>query len=117
MHELALSRSVLDTALAHAGGRRVLAVDLAIGALRQAAPDSLAFYFEIVSRGTACEGAQLRARHLPARLRCTCGHEWELEDPAFRCPRCGGARVTVLSGDELLVESIEVEEERCTAAR
>ncbi len=118
MHELSLSRSILDAALTHADGRRVLAVQLRVGALRQVVPDSLAFYFEIVARGTACEGARLVASSVPARLRCDCGAEWELQEPAFRCPRCDSSRVTVMSGDELAVESIEVEEdEACTAAR
>ena len=118
MHELSLSRSILDTALAHADGRRVLAVQLTVGALRQVVPDSLEFYFEIVARGTACEGARLVTSSVPARLRCDCGQQWELQEPAFRCPRCGGSQVTVMSGDELTVASIEVEEdEACTAAR
>jgi len=118
MHELSISRSVLDTALAHACGRRVLLVEVSIGGLRQVAPASLAFYFEILSRGTACEGAELTTRLMPARLRCDCGSEWQLEHPSFRCPRCGGGNVTVLDGEQLCVDSIEVEEEEaCTAPR
>ncbi len=111
MHELSLSRSILDAALAHADGRPVVAVDVTVGALRQVVPKSLSFYFEIVSSGTICEGAQLRTHVAAARLRCACGHEFELHEPAFRCPRCAGSEVTVLSGEELTVDSIEVEEE------
>ncbi len=110
MHELSLSRSILDAALAHADGRPVVAVDVTAGALRQVVPSTLSFYFEIVSRGTSCEGAQLRTHVAPARLRCGCGREWELHEPAFRCPRCSGGEVTVLSGEELTVDSIEVQE-------
>jgi hydrogenase nickel incorporation protein HypA/HybF len=117
MHELSLSRSILDAALAHADGRSVVAVDVTVGALRQVVPSSLSFYFEIVSSGTICDGARLRTHLAPARMRCVCGHEWELREPAFRCPRCDGGEVTVLSGEELTVDSIEVEEEPCTAAR
>ena len=117
MHELSISRSVLDAALAHADGRRVLLICMAIGALRQVVPGSLAYYFEIVSRGTDCDGARLQMRLVAARLRCACGEEWELEDPSFRCPRCRDGKVTVLGGDELAVDWIEVEEETCTAAR
>lgn len=117
MHEQALARGVLDAAVAHAQGRRVLRVDVAVGALRQVVPGSLAFHFEILARGTLCEGARLQQRVVRARLRCACGHEWELEEPSFRCPRCGGARTSVLGGEELLVESIEVEEETCIARR
>ncbi len=117
MHECSLSRSILDAALGHADGRNVTRVDVTVGALRQVVPDSLAFYFEIVSRGTACEGARLEARRAPARLRCACGEQWELVEPTFRCPRCDGGEVTVLSGEELTVDSIEVEEQTCIAAQ
>jgi hydrogenase nickel incorporation protein HypA/HybF len=117
MHELSISRAIVETASRHAGAGRVVSVRVAIGALRQVTPSSLHFYFEIVSRGTACEGALLDTCLSPARMRCTCGEEWELADVCFRCPRCAGAEVTVVSGEELCVESIEVEEERCTAPR
>jgi hydrogenase nickel incorporation protein HypA/HybF len=117
MHELSISRAVLDTATRHAAGRRVVLVDVTIGALRQVVADSLAFYFQIVARGTICEGATLRPRVAAARLRCACGQQWELEEPSFRCPRCGGAQVSVLDGDQLTVDSIEVEEVQCTAPR
>ena len=82
-------------------------------------PASLAFYFELVARGTVCEGARLEQELVPARLRCRCGHEWELDGIDFRCAACGAADVTVVSGEEFLVESIDVEEEEpaCTARR
>ena len=117
MHELSISRAIVETANRHAAAGRVLSVRVAIGALRQVLPDSLRFYFEIVARGTACDGALLDTRLVPARMECACGEAWELEDVCFRCPCCGGAEVTVVCGDELCVESIEVEEERCTAPR
>jgi hydrogenase nickel incorporation protein HypA/HybF len=117
MHELSISRAIVETASRHAGAGRVVSVRVAIGALRQVTPSSLHFYFEIVARGTACDGALLDTHLVPARMRCACGEVWKLEDVCFRCPRCGGAEVSVVSGEELCVESIEVEEERCTAPR
>jgi hydrogenase nickel incorporation protein HypA/HybF len=120
MHELSISSAVVDTVVGHAAGRPVTAVNLTVGAFRQVVPDSLEFYFEIVSRGTVCEGARLRQALVPLRLGCSaCGEKWEPELPAFRCPRCAGSAVEVLRGNELEVESIEVEEEAgtCTAPR
>jgi hydrogenase nickel incorporation protein HypA/HybF len=115
MHELSVSSAVVDTVLKHAAGRRVIVVSLRIGHLRQVVPDSLAFYFELVSRETLCEGARLEQEYVPARLRCTgCASEWDPEDAWFRCTRCGGPG-EVIAGDELEVESIEVEEAACTA--
>ena len=119
MHELSLSQAVLDTALRHAGGRPVTAVTVRVGALRQVVPDSLEFYFELVSRDTPCEGATLETVPVPAVLRCTgCSLEWTLERPVFACPACAGRDVEVVAGNELEVESIVVEEEEaCIAPR
>jgi hydrogenase nickel incorporation protein HypA/HybF len=113
VHELSIAGAVVDTAIRHAAGRRVTVVTVRAGALRQVVPDSLAFYFGLVTRGTACEGARLELEVVPARLRC-CGREWEVDFPDFRCPACMGA-ARVIAGDELEVESIEVEEAACTA--
>jgi hydrogenase nickel incorporation protein HypA/HybF len=118
VHELALAGAVIGTVERHAGGRRVTAVYLKVGHLRQVVPDSLAFYFEHVARGTVCEGARLEQELVPAALRCDCGHEWTLDDPVFRCPACGGAGAEVVAGEEFLVESIDVvseQESACTA--
>jgi hydrogenase nickel incorporation protein HypA/HybF len=115
MHELSVSSAVVDTVLKHAAGRRVIVVSLRIGHLRQVVPDSLAFYFELVSRETLCEGARLEQEVVPALLRCDgCAREWDPEDAWFRCTGCGGPG-EVIAGNELEVESIEVEEAACTA--
>jgi hydrogenase nickel incorporation protein HypA/HybF len=112
MHELSLSNAIVSTAVAHARGRRVTAVNVLVGNMRQVVPESLEFYFDLVARETPCEGAVLQQTVLPARLRCrACGLEWELEVLDFRCPGCGDADFEVMSGAELEVESIEIEEE------
>ena len=117
MHEMAISSAVLESVLRHAAGRRGTSVQLRVGHLRQVVPDSLEFYWGIVTRDSVCEGSALEQEVVPARLACRgCAREWEIELPVFRCPGCGGADVEVAAGDELEVESIEVEEEpACTA--
>jgi hydrogenase nickel insertion protein HypA len=108
VHELSIAAAIVDTATRHAARRRVTAVHLRVGHLRQVVPASLAFSFELVSRGTPCAGARLEQQVVPARLRCEgCGREWALETAAFRCPTCGAAGATVVSGEELEVESID----------
>ena len=122
MHELALAGAVIDTAERHAGGRRVTLIQLRLGELRQVVPDSLAFYFEHVARGTLCEGAALEYETSPATLGCArVRRELGARRPprgrgraSFRCPRCGAADVAIEAGNEFEVESIEVEEPACT---
>lgn len=115
MHELSLSGAVVDTALRHAAGRKVTLVELTVGALRQVVPSSLEFYFQISARDTLCEGARLEQREVEARLACKAcpAAQWTLDQPIFRCPECGGSEIEVLTGEEFLVESIDVEEDAC----
>jgi hydrogenase nickel incorporation protein HypA/HybF len=117
MHEFSIASAVVATAIKHADGRRVTTVSVRLGALRQVVPDALAFAFEIVARETLCEGARLESESVPARVRCTpCDQTSTLERLPLRCPRCGGGAVAVIGGEELEVESIEVEEDAaCTA--
>ena len=119
MHELSLSGAIVNTVVKHAAGRHVTVVTMRVGALRQVVPDTLDFYFGFVSKGTVCESARLEQELIPARLRCAaCEREWEIELPIFMCPGCGpSGRVEVAAGDELEVESIEVEEAECIARR
>jgi len=120
MHELSLSTAIVNTAVKHAGGRKVSTVNLRVGKLRQVVPETLEFYFEFVARDTVCEGAQLEHEVVDARLRCRpCGSEWAIEIPAFRCPTCGRSDVEIAAGDEFQIESIEIleEEAACIAPR
>ena len=112
MHELSVARGIVAAVERHAEGRPVAVVNLRVGTLRQVVPDSLEFYFGFVAKETRCEGARLEIEVVPATLRCTdCAAEWELDEPLFRCARCGSTAVEVAAGDELQVESIEIEEE------
>ncbi|MGH2918542.1 MAG: hydrogenase maturation nickel metallochaperone HypA [Solirubrobacteraceae bacterium] len=121
MHEFDLSSAIVATVRKHSHGRRVTHVTLRIGRLRQVVKDTLEFYFAIVGKDTECEGATLEIVDIPAALRCNnCKREWEIEIPAFICGDCGPGAVEVVSGEEFMVESIEVEDEEdaaCTAPR
>jgi hydrogenase nickel incorporation protein HypA/HybF len=110
MHEFSLARGIIETAIRHAEGRPVTAVGLRVGALRQVVPDTLAFAFELAARDTPCAGARLEQELVLCRLRCpSCELEWTAAEPDFRCSECGSP-AAVLSGDELLIEWITVDD-------
>jgi hydrogenase nickel incorporation protein HypA/HybF len=49
--------------------------------------------------------------HVPARVAChDCGAEGEAPTFPLGCASCGGLDVSVVAGEELLVESLELEE-------
>jgi hydrogenase nickel incorporation protein HypA/HybF len=112
MHELAIAESVVRIAAAHAGERTVSRVDLKVGHLRQVVPSALAFSFELVAQGTCVEGAELAMEEVPAAGRCrSCAADGELRAFPLACARCGSWDVEVTRGEELLVESLELEAE------
>jgi hydrogenase nickel incorporation protein HypA/HybF len=112
MHELAIAQSVIEIACRHAAGRRVSRVNLKIGHLRQVVPSALTFSFDVVAEGTPAEGAELAIEAVPAVARCrACGAESEQPAFPFQCSACGGLDLEVIAGNELIVESLEIEEE------
>jgi hydrogenase nickel incorporation protein HypA/HybF len=109
MHEVSFAGAIVAVAERHADGRRVAQVDVKVGRLRQVVPDALRFAFELVAAGTPVEGAELVVDEVPVTIACrTCAAESRLSEFPFACPRCGGVDVDVLSGDELLVDSLEL---------
>jgi hydrogenase nickel incorporation protein HypA/HybF len=121
VHELAVAQAIVAAAARHAEGRPVSVVRVRVGRLRQVVPEYLGFYFEVASKGTDCEGAELEWERVDSRLACSaCGAEWDPAPPPartgdelivrFRCPECESADHRVVSGDEIVVESIDVTE-------
>ena len=113
MHELAVTESLLEIALRHAeraGARRIVRLNLVVGELASIVDESVQFYWDIISRDTIAEGAQLRFDRVPGTLRCMrCGHVFPIDGANYTCPECGEARVVVAGGDEFRLDSIEVD--------
>ena len=112
MHELAIADSVVQVASRHAGDRQVTKVYLKVGHLRQVVPSALAFSFELVAQGTPVEGAVLEIEEVPVRGECReCRAESRLESFPLQCAACGAFDLEILQGEELYVESLELEEQ------
>lgn len=113
MHELSLCRGIFGIVERARGGRRVTAVDVDVGHLRQVVPRTLEYCWGIVCEGTALEGARLRIDHIPVRLRCRdCGAHTDVAQAlVLVCGDCGGARCDVVRGEEFMVRSMDVEGE------
>jgi hydrogenase nickel incorporation protein HypA/HybF len=110
MHELAIAESIVAIAERHAAGRRVTRVEVAVGHLRQVVPAALDFAFELVAQGTVLDGAELALEEVPAAVRCrACGAEGRVDGFPLACRACGGWDVAVIAGEELRVESLDLE--------
>jgi len=93
-------------------GGKVARVYLKVGKLAAVVPQSLRFCFDIVAKETPVAGAILEIQEVAVTARCNdCDHIWEIGEPVFSCPSCRSSSIEVLSGRELDIDSIEMEEE------
>ena len=113
MHELAITRSMLEIILqqakqAHA--KKVTKINLVIGEMTGVVSDSVQFYLDFLTKNTIAEGAAVSVTMVLSQAKCrTCNQTFKLEEFDWTCPHCQGNIVDVISGKELIVESIEVE--------
>ena len=111
MHELSIAESVVRVAVRQADGRKVTKVQMKVGYLRQVVPSSLAFGFGLLAEGTPAEGAELEIEQVPAEGRCRgCGVESRLGSFPLQCQECESFDLEILKGEELMVDSLELEE-------
>jgi len=104
---------MLDLVLAEAdraGAKKVEGVNLVLGEMTGVVGDCVRFYFDFLSKGTPAEGASLSFRVVPTTAHCrVCDRRFAVREFDWTCPRCHGNNIEVVSGKELMVESIEVE--------
>ena len=116
MHEMGVAMQIIEIAQASIpadlSDARVARINLKVGKLSAIVPDSLRFCFEVVARETPMAGAELHIEEIPVQARCNaCRHDWTIDQPAFACPACDSGDITLLSGRELDIESLELAEE------
>ena len=115
MHEMGIAMEIVDIATASIPadmqGAKVQRVNLEVGKLSAIVPDSLRFCFDLVIKDTPLEGAELVIAELPVVARCKdCQAEWTVTEAVFTCINCQSGNIDVLSGRELDITSIEIED-------
>ncbi|OGD11193.1 MAG: hydrogenase maturation nickel metallochaperone HypA [Candidatus Aminicenantes bacterium RBG_13_62_12] len=113
MHEMSLIAGlfeILEEKAREHKARKVTAVRMRVGKLAGAVPEFLVTAFDMYKKGTLAEEASLQTVIEPVGVRCrSCANEFEVDDYVFHCPSCGAADLEILSGTELLLETIELE--------
>jgi len=110
MHELGITQNIIAIVSENAQGKKVQRVLLEIGKLSAIIPDAIYFCFDICAKGTIVEGAILEIMEIPGIAKCHyCNEEIYLEKPFGRC-ECGNTHLELISGEELKIKEIEIEE-------
>jgi hydrogenase nickel incorporation protein HypA/HybF len=115
MHEMGIAMEIVEIARASVPadmpGAKIQRVNLQVGKLSAIVPDSLRFCFDLVARDTPLEGAELAIEEIPVVARCKdCRNQWTVTEPVFTCETCRSGAIDILSGRELDIKSIEIED-------
>jgi hydrogenase nickel incorporation protein HypA/HybF len=110
MHEFGLCDGVVEAVQRRAAGRRVTRVRVRAGALLRVVDAAFQQAFEHAAAGTEAENASVDLVIDPARARCSdCAAEIQSTEIIAVCPKCGSVNVETVSGEELVLESLEYE--------
>ena len=115
MHELSICQSIIqqvtEVALQN-NAQTVTKVIIQIGPLSGVEAPLLARAFPMASAGTVAQDAELETQSIPIRIQCNlCSHENEASINQLLCDACGSWQTSLLSGDEMLLSSIELEKD------
>ncbi len=114
MHELSVTRDILNIVLKHARRNNVTEIkkiELEIGALSDLEQEWIQRYFTTLAAGSVAADARIVVKKIPCRFICSsCRSEFSADlssDDALVCPQCGEAEVRMTSGMEYTIKSME----------
>jgi hydrogenase nickel incorporation protein HypA/HybF len=112
MHEFAVCQDMLRQVAAIAADERATAVEtitVCIGPLSGIEAHLLSQAFPLAAAGTVAENAKLIIEALPIKVKCQlCGAETDAKPNRLICGQCGDYHTQLLSGDEMLLASLEL---------
>lgn len=116
MHELSVTKNVLQLVIRHAEANKaskVVAVKLEIGEMRDIVEDLMQKCFLYLARGTVAEGAALKIKVIPLTCACRACNEvfrvdWRKGFGNLTCPKCGGCGLAPYTGQEFFIKEIDV---------
>ena len=115
MHELAIAQNILDIVRQSVPEEQAAAVRnvrIRVGQLSGVVPDSLDFCFSVIAGETRMPQARLAIERVPTVSRCReCARRFEVGDLTFICPACKSTNLELVSGKELEVVEIELEDD------
>ena len=116
VHELSIAQSILDIVRQHVPRSdltNVRIVHVLVGEASGVVADSLSFSFEAIVSDTPLARARIQIERVPFRLECSSCRCVSSSDGGLRiCPECGSAETTILSGTELRVKEITLDDEQ-----
>lgn len=113
MHELSIAQEIINIVKSSLPENytKVKSIKLKVGKLSGVLIDSLQFCFESIITQTELDGATLDIEEVPIKIKCLeCENEEIINEPIFQCSKCQSYNVRLITGKELSITEIEIED-------
>jgi hydrogenase nickel incorporation protein HypA/HybF len=113
MHEFALAQNIVDTINEKVTTdlQKVANINIDVGAFSGVVADSLDFGIKTIFADKENPDVRVSISEVPTIACCECGEEYELNDILEFCPRCGSFNRKLISGMDIVINSVEVSED------
>lgn len=113
MHEYSIVQSLLNSCEENAvknSAAKVTKVVVKIGVMSGVEPELLKTAFETFKESTICKEALFVIDIQPVVIKCNkCLSESVLENPEYRCVKCGNMDIEILEGEDMYLMQMELE--------
>ena len=113
MHEMSIAINLVDLSVQTAQqnkAEKINSMVLELGTMAGVEREALEFCFESACKGTIAEGSKLEILTIRGTGLCeNCGNQFECDQIADPCPKCGKNVFNIQGGKELKLKSINVD--------
>ena len=110
MHELGICDALLKMVrniAAEESLEEITRITVEVGSLSGVVPAYMSDCWEAVTDGTELAEVEFVVEELEGTARCLdCGEEFPADSNRLRCPKCGGEKLTPLTGRDLTLKEI-----------
>jgi hydrogenase nickel incorporation protein HypA/HybF len=114
MHEYSIVRALLrqvEAVAAKHPGSQIDSVSIRVGEFSGVEPDLLSSAYDDLVFNTPLQDAALHIERVPLQGLCEhCGRQFRIERFNFQCDKCGGLKLTLCGGEEMLLDSVTMKE-------
>jgi len=113
MHERSVAKNLLSIVLEKANiavkQKEVELIRIVMGDFTMINEELLVSAFYQLSKSTVAKKAKIEITHSPLKGKCRdCQKEFNLNKEYFKCPNCGSNAIQIISGDELFIQDIQL---------
>ena len=112
MHEVSIAQEIIEIVKGYLPTNNrisVKSVKVEIGEFSNILPEALSFGFEVMTENSELKGAELIISKIPLTVKCRdCESISTLDEPFFFCKACESVNVEIITGTEMKVIEIEL---------